>query len=127
METTNLQALYNADIVEAQPLSREPQTHAYLWWSLAVIEALLFTRLILEFFVTNVTNVFTTAIYDLTYYLMYPVTATLVISNTILLTIVAIIGYFLLTLALAGFLKSRQSPRIRIERARALSRRRYSH
>lgn len=119
--------LRNADIVDTRSLPQEFRLHTLLWWGLACIEVFLFTQIILQYFITGITNSFTTAIYTVTQYITYPVAIVLTNGNTLLTTLLAIIGYFLLTVAVVSFLKTLQSPRIRIEHARALSRRKYNY
>ncbi len=114
------------------PLSQEPQTHKFLWWGLAIIETLLFGRFILGYFDANLTGALAAAINTVTSYILYPFTTTLTSASASgdgssgWITIVAIGGYFVITIALVRFLKAKRSFRSRIERARTLSRRRYS-
>jgi hypothetical protein len=130
MEPTNINMLYNSDFVDSWPLSKEPQPYKLLWWGLAMTEILLCMRIILEYFDTNLTSPFTYMVYTITYYFLYPFTVALNIMgkeevNNGWITIMAITGYFLLTIALIGFLNSLKSPHSKIEQTRALHRKKY--
>lgn len=118
------------DLIDFGSAKPTLQRDTLIWWALIITETLLFTRLILEYFHLPQANVVAHFLYQSTDYLLYPFTSMLanVGGETIpgWVTTVAIIGYFLLAIILVRFVKSMTSTRSRIERARALSRRRYS-
>lgn len=130
MEPTNINALYNSDYLDARSVSYESKVNRLIWWALAIVELLLIIRLIFEYFNTPQANTLTSFIYQATDYLLYPFTTLTTASGAGIygwIAAVAIAGYLLLTIALVSFLQAKRSPRLRIEYARALSRRKYSH
>lgn len=132
MEPTNIHMLYHADFLDTKPLLNKPHTYKSLWWGLALIETMLVFRFVFEYFNTQITNGFILIVYTFTDFISYPFTLSLQLMSTNsvyswLPIIVAINGYFLLTITLVKLLKLKRSPYARLERARALSRRRYSY
>lgn len=130
MHPTNVNKLYYSNFLYGTSLSKETEKHEFIWWGLVITEVLLSIRLILGYFDASLTNSLTYAIHTITHYVVYPFAATLTnLSGEVSsswITTVAIIGYFLLTITLVGFFNAIKSPHSRIERARALSRRKYS-
>lgn len=130
MDPTNVNMMYHSDFLEVSPLSHEYQKPELIWWGLAITETLLFMRLILGYFDANPTSTLTDVVYTITYYIVYPFAITLTNASPEgsygWVTMAAISGYFVLTFALVSFLKAMRSPHSRIERTRALSRRKYS-
>jgi uncharacterized protein YggT (Ycf19 family) len=127
MDRTNVHIMDFVDLRSAKPVF---QTNKLIWLGLVIIEILLFIRLILGYLDANLTSSLAYVIYTITDYIVYPFTTTFTSAsgdgNYSWVIIVAIIGYFLLTITLVGFLKVGRTPRSRIEYARALSRRKYS-
>lgn len=126
---TSIHMMHFADLRSAKPVF---QTDKFIWWGFATIEILLAIRFILEYFDANLTNTLTYSVYQITDYILYPF-ATILSSSGMSgdgihgwITVVAIIGYGLLAVALVSLLNAIRSPHSRIEHARALSRRKYS-
>ena len=135
MESTNVNTLYrsgfHSSFIDAKSLSKESQALRFLWWGFAIVETLLFTRIILGYLDANMISPLTSLMYTISDYILYPFTTTLTSAggggSYAWITIVAIIGYFVFTITLVGLIKASRSPQSRIEHARALSRRKYSH
>ena len=126
--------LYHSDfLLDAQPLPPEAQAHKIVWWGFAFITTLLLTRLVIEQMGIIAIGGSAYGINLITDYIMYPFSllpltissdTTIALPTTI---ITAVAGYWLIAIVLSKFMKSRKSSSGRIERARTLSRRRYSH
>lgn len=131
MDPINTNILYHSDFFGDRYLFQEPQTYRIIWWMFVVIETLLFIRLIMKYSATNLTNTFPYVLDTITQYIVYPFAIAFSgvggSESHIWITIVASAGYFLTTFALVRFLKAKQYPRSRIERVRALSRKKYSY
>lgn len=129
MDSANLNMLYNSDFLDSRSLPlEETPVPKLIWWTFAIIEIFLVSRLILEYFDINQTNSLSYLVHKVSYYILYPFTTFFTTSNTNntnLLIIVAITSYFLLALTLINIIKRSKSPKSRIERARELSQRKY--
>jgi hypothetical protein len=129
MDPTNINLLHQSDFLNTISVSEESQTHKVVWWVVIVIEILLFIRLTMEYLAINPTGALTSGIFTITQYILYPFATIINVSgnnNYGWIAMAAIIGYFLLAIALVKFFKAKKSPHLRIEYARALSRRKYS-
>lgn len=121
--------MYFPDFTERESLSRTVEP---LWWGFSVVEVLLSVRLLLELLAVSPASGPLYAIYEVTNYIVLPFAVAFGSSandGSVLVwtTIAAMLAYFLLTVGVASILKSRRSPHSRIEHARALSRKKYSH
>lgn len=125
--------LYHPDYLDVGYQPRKQHSHAPLWFTLAGIELLLSIRLALTYLDVSILATINSTIYAITELLIYPFAALLSIvrGNTqhseVSILLFTIIGYFLLAVSLIAMVQLQRSPRARLERARALSRRRYSH
>ena len=134
MNSINQNLLYQSDfLLDARSQSREPRAHKHIWWIFIGIASLLVIRLILEYVQVATGNTVSDALFVISDHVTYPVTATLLSQggstdySAIAIVSIAIGGYFLLTAIIAIILTPRTSHRSKIERARMLSQRRYSH
>ncbi len=136
MEPTNthMHMLYHSDfLLGTRPLSQESHAHKFIWWGFAIIATLVSLRIILEYVNADMASTPAYVLHTITNYIVYPFSTTLTVVSGgggyafATTAVIAMFGYLLLVIALVSFLHARRSPRARIERARTLSRRRYSH
>ena len=125
--------LYHPDYLDVGSQPRKRHAHAPLWFTLAGIELLLLIRLALTYLDVSILATINSTIYAITELLIYPFAALLSIvrgstqHSEVSILLFTIIGYFLLAISLIAMVQLQRSPRARLERARTLSRRRYSH
>lgn len=113
--------------------NREPSLQAteLVWYALSVIQALLIFRFILKLFGADSTENFTSMLYGVTNYIVSPFTAVFGPSTSSVNVfdwpaLVAIIAYWILAAGVIKLFKNNSSSYSRIERARALSIKKYS-
>lgn len=129
MDPANGNMLYHSDFLETSSLSPEPGGRTLAWWLLAIVEVFLITGFVLQYFGLHIAGTPTNVLHAISRSLEYPFTATLTTTSadSWWVTLVAMVGYFVLTYTFVRFLEATHSPRSRIERARTLSRKKYSH
>lgn len=130
MNHTNLHMMHFTEFKSSQSAKPAFRMSNLIWWALSVTEILLLTRLILGYFGANPAGALTSFLYQITDYILHPFTIMLSGlggDGIVWTTAVAVIGYGLIAVALVNFIHASRSPRSRIEHARALSRKKYSH
>lgn len=119
-----------SDFPNEPPLFRASEL---VWYVLSAIQVLLVLRFMLKLLGVNSTESFTNIIYGATNYIVYPFTSVLFspISNSVNIfewpTLLAIVTYWLLALAIIKLLTLGRPQLSRIEQARMLSIEKYSH
>lgn len=117
-----------ANFPDTEPSLRAAQL---VWYALSGMQTLLVLRFMLKLLGADATDGFTYIIYGVTDYVVYPFTFVFSpISSTVNVfewtTLLAIVAYWVLAVALTKLLEHKRSPLLRIERARRLSIEKYT-